>query len=141
MPRQNTSPANFPPQILAQIEQLAARIVAARKQCGATQMQWAQQLGISQPTMARIERGDPSVATATYVMCLWLINPQLNLCSLLDTATPPTTLAPAPAPAALSATAANPSKHPTLPPALAPTNVADDFAALLSSFAPRLPTL
>lgn len=33
-----------------------------------------QKLGISQPTMARIERGDPSVAMASYVMCMWLIN-------------------------------------------------------------------
>lgn len=84
MPRQNTCPADFPPAILAQIEQAAQRIVATRKSRGETQAQWAEKLGISQPTMARLERGDPAIATATYVMCLWLVNPQLNLCSLLD---------------------------------------------------------
>lgn len=84
MPRQNTCPADFPPFILSQIESVAQRIVAARKARGATQAQWAQQLGISQPTMARLERGDPSIATATYIMCLWLVNPGLNLLALLD---------------------------------------------------------
>lgn len=83
MPRQNTCPAQFPPFILSQIESLAQHIVATRKARGQTQAQWAAQLGISQPTMARLERGDPAIATATYVMCLWLVNPQLNLLHLL----------------------------------------------------------
>ena len=97
MPRQNTSPAEFPPAILLQITQLAQHIVALRKSRGETQTQWAERLGISQPTMARIERGDPAIATATYVMCLWLVNPRLNLLGLLDSPAPaqPDFLAPA----------------------------------------------
>lgn len=83
MPRQNTRPSDFPPAILAQIEQLAQRIVAQRKNRGETQAQWAALLGISQPTMARIERGDPAVAMATYVSCLWQLNPALDLGQLL----------------------------------------------------------
>ena len=145
MPRQNTRPVDFPPHILAQIEQLATRIVAARKRSGATQMQWAQQLGISQPTMARLERGDPSVATATYVMCLWLINPQLNLCSLLEAPAPAPAPTHAPVPAlAPAALAAAPASEPEAghPPTSANgANVAEDFAALLNSFAPRMPAL
>ena len=84
MPRQNTCPADFPPFILEQIQEVAQHIVATRKARGETQAQWAAKLGISQPTMARIERGDPAIATATYVMCLWLVNPQLSLLHLLD---------------------------------------------------------
>ncbi|MFZ7338305.1 helix-turn-helix transcriptional regulator, partial [Comamonas jiangduensis] len=78
MPRQTTSPADYPQAVLQQIEQLAQNIVIARKRRGESQAQWAKKLGISQPTMARLERGDPAIATATYVMCLWLVNPQLN---------------------------------------------------------------
>lgn len=89
MPRQNTRPAEFPPAILAQIEQLAQRIVQQRKSRGETQAQWAARLGISQPTMARIERGDPAVAMATYVSCLWQLNPALDLTRLLAAAPPP----------------------------------------------------
>lgn len=83
MPRQNTSPAEFPPAILLQIEQLAQRIVTERKQRGETQAQWATRLGISQPTMARVERGDPAVTMATYISCLWQLNPELDLTRLL----------------------------------------------------------
>ena len=83
MPRQTTSPANYPQAVLQQIEQLAQNIVIARKRRGESQAQWAKKLGISQPTMARIERGDPSVAMASYVMCMWLINPATGLADLI----------------------------------------------------------
>ncbi len=83
MPRQITSPADYPQAVLQQIEQLAQNIVIARKRRGESQAQWAKKLGISQPTMARIERGDPSVAMASYVMCMWLINPAGGLADLI----------------------------------------------------------
>lgn len=127
MPRQNTCPADFPPFVLSQIEQVAQRIVATRKARGETQAQWAQQLGISQPTMARLERGDPAIATATYVMCLWLLNPQLDLLGLLDnashTATASTNADTSVATAAQPATAAAATASP-----------ADEFASLLAQW-------
>jgi DNA-binding XRE family transcriptional regulator len=83
MPKQNTNPFEHPQAVLREIEQLAQHIVVARKRRGETQAQWARKLGVSQPTMARIERGDPSVAMASYVMCLWLINPWLGLADLI----------------------------------------------------------
>lgn len=119
MPRQNTCPAAFPPLILSQIEQLAQHIVATRKSRGETQAQWAEKLGISQPTMARLERGDPAIATATYVMCVWLVNPDLNLLHLLASAAPS---APAPA-VALAPIAAS-----------APLSAAEEFADLLAQW-------
>ena len=120
MPRQNTCPADFPPFILSQIEQVAQQIVATRKARGETQAQWAQRLGISQPTMARLERGDPAIATATYVMCLWLVNPQLDLRQLLPSALPAT-------PPAQAATAPAPAQSP-------PPSAADELADLLASW-------
>lgn len=83
MPRQNTSPADYPQAVLQAIEQLAQNIAIARKRRGETQAQWAKKLGVSQPTMARIERGDPSVAMASYVMCMWLINQAQGLADLI----------------------------------------------------------
>ncbi len=84
MPRQNTKPADHPQAVLQQIELLAQHIVIARKRRRETQAQWARKLGVSQPTMARIERGDPSVAMASYVMCMWLVNPNANLDELIS---------------------------------------------------------
>lgn len=84
MPRQNTSPSDYPQAVIRQIAQLAENIVIARKRRHETQAQWARKLGVSQPTMARIERGDPSVAMASYVMCMWLINQAEGLAELVS---------------------------------------------------------
>ena len=83
MPKQNTSPADYPQAVIQQIGQLAQNIVIARKRRKETQAQWAGRLGVSQPTMARIERGDPSVAMASYVMCMWLVNQAQGLADLI----------------------------------------------------------
>ena len=83
MPRQKTAPSDYPQAVLRQIAQLAENITIARKRRGESQAQWAKKLGVSQPTMARIERGDPSVAMASYVMCIWLINPSAGLADLI----------------------------------------------------------
>ena len=127
MPRQNTCPADFPPFILSQIEQVAQHIVATRKARGETQAQWAQRLGISQPTMARLERGDPAIATATYVMCLWLVNPQLNLLQLLPSAPP------APTPTICAGASATKGTGGTEAPAQQPPSAVDELADLLAS--------
>lgn len=83
MPAQNTPPADYPQAVRQQIALLAQNIVIARKRRRETQAQWAQRLGVSQPTMARIERGDPSVSMASYVMCMWLINQAQGLADLI----------------------------------------------------------
>lgn len=83
MPSQNTKPADYPQAVLQQIALLAQNIVIARKRRKETQAQWALRLGVSQPTMARIERGDPSVSMASYVMCMWLINQAHGLADLV----------------------------------------------------------
>lgn len=131
MPRQNTCPADFPPFILAQIEQLAQHVVATRKERGETQAQWAEKLGISQPTMARLERGDPAIATATYVMCLWLVNPQLNLLQLLPN--PASTSDAAIAKAAPAAPALAPARLPESTQGT-PASAAEEFAQLLAQW-------
>ncbi|MGN1057268.1 MAG: helix-turn-helix domain-containing protein [Comamonas sp.] len=121
MPRQNTSPVNFPAFIRTQIVQIAERIAATRKARGETQAQWAARLGISQPTMARIERGDPGVAAATYVMCLWLVNPELDLLQLLPSSRILDDAAQQLVPPDILANSDSPS-------------VADEFAALLAQW-------
>lgn len=74
---------DYPQAVIQQIEDLARNIVIARKRRQETQAQWAKKLGVSQPTMARIERGDPSVAMVSYVMCMWLINQTTGLPDLI----------------------------------------------------------
>jgi len=83
MPAQQTKPTDHPQAVIQQIELLAQNIVLARKRRKETQAQWAKKLGVSQPTMARIEKGDPAVAMASYEMCMWLISPNLALADLI----------------------------------------------------------
>lgn len=83
MPRQTTAPSDYPQAVLQQIQRLGQNIAIARQRRGESQAQWAHKLGISQPTMARMERGDPSVAMASYAMCIWLINPAAGLAELI----------------------------------------------------------
>ncbi len=83
MARQNTPPTEFPQAVLQQIAQLGHHIRTARKRRSESQAQWARKLGVSQPTMARIERGDPAVSMASYVMCMWLINQAQGLADLI----------------------------------------------------------
>ena len=83
MPKQNTNASEYPQAVVKQIELLAQNIVVARKRRKETQAQWAKRLGVSQPTMARIEKGDPAVAMASYVMCVWLINPTASIADLI----------------------------------------------------------
>ena len=83
MPRQNPAPSDYPQAVLQQIQQLGQHIAIARQRRGESQAQWAHKLGISQPTMARMERGDPSVAMASYAMCIWLINPAAGVAELI----------------------------------------------------------
>lgn len=83
MPTQITPPADYPQAVLQQIELLGQHIAIARKRRGETQAEWARRLGVSQPTVARIERGDPSVAMASYVMCMWLVNPAVAVADLV----------------------------------------------------------
>lgn len=83
MPKQITKPIDYPHAVIQQIELLAQNIVVARKRRKESQAQWAKRLGVSQPTMARIEKGDPSVAMASYVMCMWLIQPDCALADLI----------------------------------------------------------
>ena len=123
MPRQNTSPTDFPPAVLQQIALLAERIVAARKAQGETQVQWAARLGISQPTMARLERGDASVSAATYILCLSQLNPQLDLTVLLPAATVEAVNTVTAAPAATPSHAGSSSG-------------VEDFASLFDTWAP-----
>ena len=87
---------------------------------------WLTRFFRPQPTMARLERGDASVSAATYILCLSQLNPQLDLTVLLPRSAAP---APMPAPTATSSAAAPVAGG-------APASGVDDFASLLSSWAP-----
>ena len=63
----------MPPLVLAQLKQLGEHLALARKRRKEPRKIWAERIGVSEPTLMRMERGDPSVAIGTDATALWLI--------------------------------------------------------------------
>lgn len=63
----------MPPTVLAQLRTLGENLAIARKRRLEPRKTWAQRIGVTEPTLARMERGDPSVALGTYATALWLM--------------------------------------------------------------------
>jgi transcriptional regulator with XRE-family HTH domain len=51
----------------------AALFRAARTRRRESQRAWAKRLGVSVPTLIRMERGDPGVSVGIYATALWLV--------------------------------------------------------------------
>lgn len=84
----------MPPAVTAQMRLLGENLSIARKRRKEPIKVWAQRMGVSEPTVVRMERGDPTVAFGIYATALWLIGrspaipelaaPQLDMGALED---------------------------------------------------------
>ena len=63
----------MPNAVLVQLRKLGGDLSVARKRRREPLKAWAQRIGVSEPTLSRMERGDPGVAVGTYATALWLI--------------------------------------------------------------------
>jgi transcriptional regulator with XRE-family HTH domain len=73
MPKDSPAVEMLPAAAQAALRQLGADLATARKRRKQSQREWAQRLGVSAPTLIRMERGDPSVSAGIYATALWLI--------------------------------------------------------------------
>ena len=64
----------LPPATLAAIEKLGADLAVARLRRGESQRTWAKRMGVSTPTLQRLEAGDPGVSLGILATALFLIN-------------------------------------------------------------------
>ncbi len=55
------------------MEQLGEHLALARVRRRESQRAWAQRLGVSVPTLQRLERGDPGVGLGIVATALWLM--------------------------------------------------------------------
>jgi transcriptional regulator with XRE-family HTH domain len=63
----------LPPAAAQALRSLGENLAIARVRRRESQRAWAKRLGISAPTLIRMERGDPGVSAGIYVTALWLM--------------------------------------------------------------------
>jgi transcriptional regulator with XRE-family HTH domain len=73
MPKLSNAIATLPPATLGALEQLGAHLAVARLRRGESLKTWARRLGVSIPTLQRLEAGDPGVAIGIVASALWLV--------------------------------------------------------------------
>ena len=73
MPRTSKSFQQLPGHVLSALMELGEAIRVARIRRRQSAQDFASRLGVTLPTLRKLERGDPGVAAATFVSALWLI--------------------------------------------------------------------
>jgi transcriptional regulator with XRE-family HTH domain len=59
--------------VAALLRELGENLSLARKRRKESLRTWAGRIGVSEPTLVRMEAGDPGVAIGTYATALWMI--------------------------------------------------------------------
>lgn len=63
----------MPSVVLVHLRELGENLAIARKRRREPLKAWAQRIGVSEPTLMRMEKGDPSVSMGVYATALWLM--------------------------------------------------------------------
>jgi len=73
MPKVPKAMLTMPPATTQALSSLGENLAIARLRRRESQRDWARRLGVSVPTLIRMERGDPGVGIGIYATALWLI--------------------------------------------------------------------
>jgi transcriptional regulator with XRE-family HTH domain len=73
MSKASASLSQIPPYTLAALEQLGADLAVARLRRKESLKTWAKRLGVSVPTLLRLEAGQPTVSLGVLATALWLV--------------------------------------------------------------------
>jgi transcriptional regulator with XRE-family HTH domain len=86
MSRNPLALASLPPAASEALRRLGANLAIARVRRKESQRLWAQRLGVSVPTLIRMEQGDAGVSIGIYATALWLMGRVQSLPELADPA-------------------------------------------------------
>jgi transcriptional regulator with XRE-family HTH domain len=73
MPKTPKALESLPPAVTQALARLGENLAIARLRRRESQRSWAKRLGVSLPTLIRLERGDAGVGVGLYATALWLI--------------------------------------------------------------------
>lgn len=82
MPKTPTALLTIPPAAAQALRALGENLAIARTRRRESQRAWAKRLGVSVPTLIRLERGDPGVGAGIYATALWLMGTVSGLAEL-----------------------------------------------------------
>jgi transcriptional regulator with XRE-family HTH domain len=82
MTKASSALAQMPPSTLKALEQLGADLAVARLRRKESLKTWAKRIGVSVPTLLRLEAGEPSVSLGVLATALWLIGRDATLATL-----------------------------------------------------------
>jgi transcriptional regulator with XRE-family HTH domain len=85
MPKPPVAVSALPPAAAEALRRLGENLAVARVRRKESQRLWAQRLGVSVPTLIRMEQGDAGVGMGIYATALWLIG---RVAALPDVAAP-----------------------------------------------------
>lgn len=74
MPRQSIALGRLPPSTRNALTQLGANLAVARLRRKESLATWAGRMGVTVPTLMRVEAGEPGVAIGIFATALWLLN-------------------------------------------------------------------
>jgi transcriptional regulator with XRE-family HTH domain len=87
MPKTPQALLTIPPAATQALRALGENLAIARTRRRESQRAWAKRLGVSVPTLIRMERGDPGVGAGIYATALWLMGTVSGLPELAAPAT------------------------------------------------------
>jgi transcriptional regulator with XRE-family HTH domain len=73
MPKKSVARTSLPAAAARSLEALGENLAIARARRNQSQRVWAQRLGVSLPTLIRMEHGDPGVGIGIVATALWMI--------------------------------------------------------------------
>jgi transcriptional regulator with XRE-family HTH domain len=73
VPKRSQALLAMPPVVVAALRALGENLAVARVRRRESQRAWAKRLGVSVPTLIRMERGDSGVGAGIYATALWLM--------------------------------------------------------------------
>jgi len=76
----------MPPAAVEALKRLGENLAISRVRRNEPQRLWAKRLGVSVPTLIRMEKGDPGVSAGIYATALWMIGRAQALAELADPA-------------------------------------------------------
>jgi hypothetical protein len=84
MSKASPAQASLPPVAASALRALGEHLAIARVRRRESQRAWAKRLGVSIPTLIRMEHGEPSVGIGIYASALWLMGRVQALAELAD---------------------------------------------------------